>query len=268
MDRKINAFEVSELDQWVSHHQSLINRNPFREFMIHIRAALKDREIPILETVEDLFWLCQKYEGDNYYYDILTSDLQVLQGICHGILSDGVVNNEEIINLEKWLSDNQHLTSYYPYDEIRSLILTILRDGKIDQEERLILKAFINEFVNLKDVEMNNLIESKICNTPILGICTSEPSIVFPKKKICITGRLKRGSRRETQEMIESLGAQSVNSVSRSTDYLIVGDSGNPAWAFACYGRKVEQAIKLRKEGYAISIVHEFDFFDILDDQL
>ena len=30
----------------------------------------------------------------------------------------------------------------------------------------------------------------------------------------------------------------------------IVGDNGNPAWAFSCYGRKVEKAIDMRKGGH------------------
>ena len=31
--------------------------------------------------------------------------------------------------------------------------------------------------------------------------------------------------------------------MTKKTDYLIVGDNGNQAWAFACYGRKVEKAL-------------------------
>jgi hypothetical protein len=56
-----------------------------------------------------------------------------------------------------------------------------------------------------------------------------------------------------------------VNSVSRKTNYLIVGDDGNPCWAFACYGRKVEKAINLRKQGTQIIIVHENDFWREID---
>ncbi|GMA55471.1 hypothetical protein GCM10025857_68280 [Alicyclobacillus contaminans] len=48
------------------------------------------------------------------------------------------------------------------------------------------------------------------------------------------------------------------------TDYLVVGDQGNPCWAFSCYGRKVEKAVKLRKQGRRILIIHEVDFWDAL----
>lgn len=35
-----------------------------------------------------------------------------------------------------------------------------------------------------------------------------------------------------------------------------------PCWAFSCYGRKVEEAMNMRKQGYKISIVKEIDFID------
>lgn len=40
-------------------------------------------------------------------------------------------------------------------------------------------------------------------------------------------------------------------------------EKGNPCWAYACYGRKIEKAMELRKKGAQILIVHEADFLDI-----
>ena len=62
------------------------------------------------------------------------------------------------------------------------------------------------------------------------------------------------------------LGGSISKGITKTTDYLIVGDGGNPCWAFACYGRKVEAAVQLRKLGHQISLVHEFDFWDFVED--
>jgi hypothetical protein len=62
------------------------------------------------------------------------------------------------------------------------------------------------------------------------------------------------------------LGGIPLDSVTEDTDYLIVGDNGNLAWAFSCYGRKVERAVELRKKGHRIAIIHEFDFCDVIDE--
>lgn len=123
-DDEVNEKEINELRKWVNTHKELISRNPFNEFMTIIEETISN-EIPPKETIEDLFWLCQKYESDNYYYNAITTDLQTLQGICHGILSDGEISNKEIFELNTWLSENEHLNTYYPYDEIRSLIISI-----------------------------------------------------------------------------------------------------------------------------------------------
>lgn len=267
LDNVVHEKEISELKKWVASHKELINRNPFTEFMNIIENTISNK-IPPKETIEDLFWLCQKYENDNYYYNTVTSDLQILHGLCHGILADGVINEEEIYTLNKWLSENEHLSSYYPYDEIRSMILSIISDNKIEEEEILVLKAYFNQFINLRDSKTSEQIKVETSDIKISGHCTSNPDVVFENKSFCITGVLKRGNREDLQRDIIKLGGIPTNTITKKTDYLIIGDNGNPAWAFACYGRKVEKALSLRKEGHTIVLIHEFDFSDIIDDLL
>ncbi|MGM9478227.1 BRCT domain-containing protein [Pedobacter sp. GSP4] len=265
LDGEVNQQEISELQKWANAHDVLIGRNPFNEFM-NIIAEAASQQIPSKETIEDLYWLCQKYENDSVYYNPITSDLQTLQGLCHGILADGVIKDQEIIDLGKWLEGNEHLNTYYPYDEIRSLILSVLSDNKIDEEERLVLKAYFKEFVKLQDEDINEQIRKETEHINISGLCTSEPNVTFEGKTFCITGILQRISREGLKKKILSLGGIPTDSITLKTDYLIVGDNGNPAWAFSCYGRKVEKAINMRKDGHVIMLIHEFDFADIMDD--
>lgn len=264
-DKQINETEINELKNWADNHKNLIKRNPFREFMVIINEMVTSN-IPATDTLEDLFWLCQKYEGDNYYYNTVTTDLQTLQGICHGILADGIINENEVQELEEWLEQNSHLSNYYPYDEIRSLILTIVSDGKIEEEEILILKAYLKQFVALENNEVVAQIDKETFDIKISGHCTSDPDIQIDGKSFCVTGVLKSGNRKDIEKIITDMGGITTISVTKKTDYLIVGDNGNPAWAFACYGRKVEKALEMRKSGHQICLVHEFDFMDTIED--
>jgi len=264
-DQEVNQEEINELQKWASNHKELINRNPFKEFMTIIEETVSNN-IPATETIEDLFWLCQKYENDNFYYNGVTSDLQILHGICHGILADGVIDDKEVRDLEKWLEENTHLSTYYPYDEIRSLILSIVSDGKIDEEEKLVLKAYLNQFVNLENKEIEEQINRETNDINISGHCTSDPEIELDGKTFCITGVLKSGNRASLEKTISDLGGIPTKTLTKKTNYLIVGDNGNQAWAFACYGRKVEKALDLRKNGHKISLIHEFDFLDAIED--
>ena len=265
LDEQVNEKEINELKKWAENHRSLINRNPFKEFMTIIDETVSNN-IPATETIEDLFWLCQKYENDIYYYNAVTTDLQTLQGICHGILADGIINEKEVRDLEKWLDNNTHLSTYYPYDEIRSLMLSIVSDGIIEEEEILILKAYLNQFVNIENKEIAKQIDQDTADINISGHCTSDPNIDFDGKTFCVTGVLKSGNRSELENLISDLGGIPTRTVTKKTDYLIVGDNGNPAWAFACYGRKVEKALEMRKGGHQICLVHEFDFMDAVED--
>src|SRR6478735_3488668 len=244
IDGEINEHEIGELRQWASEHKNLINKNPFREFIISIE-EMAQHNLPSKEALEDLYWLTQKYEGDNYYFNSLTSDLKILQGICHGILSDGKINDREIVELNKWLDYHEHLSTYYPYDEIKSLLVNVLSDGKIVEEEKKTLKAYFNQFIKLHDTTTTNQIRDEISEVKISGLCTSNPIVSFHGKTFCITGVLKSGNRADIENDIKTLGGQIVDSITKNTDYLIIGDNGNPAWAYSCYGRKVEEAVLL-----------------------
>src|SRR5690606_38268060 len=100
LDNVVNTDEIHELKNWVKKHHDLVLRNPFREFMLIID-SITEEDLGLTETIEDLFWLCQKYEGDNYYYNAITTDLQILQGLCHGILADGEITDKEIFDLDR-----------------------------------------------------------------------------------------------------------------------------------------------------------------------
>ncbi len=88
-------------------------------------------------------------------------------------------------------------------------------------------------------------------------ICSLAPVFRF-------TGASKNGPRKELEQIIANNGGIFKNTVTKATDYLIVGNDGNPCWAFSCYGRKVEKAIELRKSGSNMLIVHEDDFWKAL----
>ena len=73
-------------------------------------------------------------------------------------------------------------------------------------------------------------------------------------------------TRKELTLTLEGVGGRVSKSITKKTDYLIVGADGSPCWTFSCYGRKVEQAVIARQSGSPILIVHEYDFWDALMD--
>ena len=266
-DYKISDDEVNELSHWCLQHANLIDRHPFNELIPMIQTAYQDG---ILEESEanDIVWLCNNFVSDSDYYNLVTSGLQFLGGLIHGILADGVITDSEIHTLKSWITSNDYLAGCYPFDEIESLLLTILMDGKITEDERNMLTAFLSNFIDLKysynltSADMETL-KSKYS---IGGICSVCQSIDFKNNLFCFTGQSTRATRNEIATIICHEGGNFKNNLTNSTRYLIVGNDGNPCWAYSCYGRKIEDAINRRKAGQRLTIVNEINFWDIIDD--
>ena len=268
-DRAVGTDEVTELVHWCEIHAELRDRHPFSELLPVVERACEDGVVTEDEA-KDILWLCSNFVDNCSYYDMVTSSIQFLAGMLHGLLADGELSDKEISSLKTWMEANEFLAGTYPFDEINSLLYVILEDKMITQREREALMALFSGVIdftssyNLSEKDFSQLREKY----SIGGICAVCPEITFDGKLFCFTGESYRAKRAEIMETITSLGGKARSSVSAKTDYLIVGNAGNPCWAYACYGRKIEEAMNLRKEGASIVIVNETDFWDAVDDAL
>lgn len=257
-DGKVNDQEVAQLISWVSRHKEFSDRHPFNELIPAIQTIVADGIVDEDEQA-DLLWLCKKLSSQSSFYDNVTAELQELQGFLAGIISDGVVTEEELAACQAWLDSHEHLRTCWPYDEIDSLIMAVMADGKIDSEEQEQLLAFFGQFVNAPG---HNAI-SKIDDQPLVtGVCAACPEITFDSRVFCFTGTSERGPRSYLAEIVEERGGVFNKCLRNDTSYLVIGAAGNPCWAYACYGRKVEEAVNRRKAGQNIVLVHEYDFWD------
>ena len=269
IDGIVNERESEELKNWYELHKHLINNHPFNEIVPVIDLAFSDQNLDI-EEAKSVLWLCDKFlnvNAEKLYFDLATSKIQRLQGIMHGIISDGKITDEEISSLDFWLSENSDLSGLYPYDEVYKLVKSVKDDGVITDEERNTLKAFFSTFVdtresvNLNEADVEQLQESY----SVGGVCANAPDVKIAGKNFCFTGSSQRASRDEIIKEIEDCGGKYLKGISKKLDYLIVGNDGNPCWAFSCYGRKVEKAMELQKNGVQIEIIDENDFWKAIE---
>lgn len=267
-DNGASEAEMAELTHWCELHSHLRDRHPFSELLPVVDAACADGVVTEDEA-KDILWLCNNFADNSSYYDMTTSSIQFLSGLVHGIMADGELSNREIAALSSWLNANDFLAGTYPFDEIHGMLCAILADGKITEDERNHLMALFSNILdftsslNLNRADFDELREKY----SISGICAACPDISFAGKIFCFTGESLRAKRAEIADIIDSLGGTLRSSVSTKTDYLIVGNSGNPCWAYACYGRKIEEAVALRQGGAKVVIVNETDFWDAVDDK-
>lgn len=259
IDSEINETETRFLQEWVEENRDAKLKHPYNELIPVVETALLDGTITS-EEYRDINWLCEKLTSREYY-DTITTDLQRLHAIMGGILSDGIIKESELLGLSDWLKKHNYLSTCYPYDEVDALVLSVMADKKISPDEHGMLRSLFSEFTAIHD-------EKVLKSVPIYdglsvkGVCAVCPQIVFDQKWFCFTGAFQKHSRTDLKELIYSLGGLFTDSIRKDLDYLVIGSDGNPCWAYACYGRKVEEVVSLRKTGMQVSLVHEYDFLD------
>lgn len=263
VDCRINETELGFLRYWLDEHRELSGRHPYNELLPIVEKAIEDSVLSDDER-QDILWLCERLRSSEYF-DKITADIQRLHAIVGAIASDGHVSEDELRGLSDWLAEHDHLKTCWPYDEIDSLVTKIMSDGRIDEEEHRVVHGFFSEFIALFD---NRTIVSPSLTegSSFVGLCAVCPEITFSQSTFCFTGASSKFSRAEFTDIVCRLGGDVLSSVSGKLNYLVIGADGNPCWAYACYGRKVEKAVELRKQGKRIVIVHENDFHDALAD--
>ncbi len=204
IDGKINKKEIEELNSWCNDYVGISSRSPFNELIPLIRDSISD-QILTQDEINNILWACKNLTTSNLYYDVITADIQRLHGILHGILADNKIEELELRQLSHWVAENIHLRGSYPYDEIDSVITSVLQDGKIDQQEHDFLKVFFSEFVNLPTstkIDQKELERLKKSIT-IPGICAVCPEIEFKNKVFCFTGVSTRAKRSDIAKIIQ-----------------------------------------------------------------
>lgn len=265
IDGKVTSGEVAMLRIWLGDHQDVANRHPFSEFIPALASAVEDGVLDAEER-EDIRWLCERLKSTDFY-DMVTADLQRLHALVGGIASDGSISVEEMRGLSDWLGEHEHLKTCWPYDEIETLTTKVLRDGHIDEGEHRMLLDFFNEFLAVLDER--TIVRPLAVNSPELSIgalCAVAPALSFKARKFCFTGASSKYKRADFEAVVQQLGGEALSNVTAKLDYLVIGAEGNPCWAFACYGRKVEKAVALRRKGVRVVILHENDFHDAVLD--
>lgn len=263
IDREINSSEIEFLNTWIEDKNELRDRHPFNELVPVIEHALADKLLTEEER-DDIVWLCNRLQSSEFY-DQITTDLQRLHAVVGGVVADTRITERELRGLSEWIESHNHLRGCWPYDEVGSLVTAVLADKIIDEQEHEMLFRYFSEFISILD-------SKTITSAPvaqgngITGLCAVCPEIEFRDRIFAFTGASARYPRSRLEKTVVDLGGRTASGPGKKVDYLVIGADGNPCWAYACYGRKVEKAVELRKSGVKMMIIHESDFHDAVVD--
>lgn len=242
-DFKINEIEINTIRKWISENSRFSKIYPFSIIMHMTIRILEDN---IITTEEKCLLLeeTKKYLSPDSFSES-TLAIQILIGILEGISCDKLIRYEELVDLQKWLHNNDHLKGNYPYDEIINILENVLRDGVITEEENCILYDLFKKFINPTESQNDGTIDLK-------------------DKMVCLSGDFTFGSKSDVELIIVNLGGIRVDSITSRTDILVVGGNGSSNWSFGNYGTKVKKALELNSKGKNIQIIGEDSFLEMI----
>ncbi len=187
---------------------------------------------------------------------LIVKSLNSLMGILSGMVSDGELNDKEILFLKTWSLENPHIAGEYPANIIYRRIHEVLLDNLITEEERTHL---LSELKNISGNDFSNT--GSALPEQIASIFDDDPHIVFEENEFVFTGDFLFGTRPACTQATLKRGATVKDYVTQNTNYLVIGSRCSPAWIVDNFGRKIQKAADMANSGeFEISIIREVDW--------
>lgn len=132
------------------------------------------------------------------------------------------------------------------------------------QDNPNILESFINHrWKRSKSQTANlNIIESELDPNEI------DKTTPFYNKNVSFTGRIEFLTKIEAAQVIANLGGKPQNNVTRSTNFLILGDLKYQHKQYGDKSSKHKKAEQLQKEGFVIEIMTEITFLEMIYEEI
>lgn len=178
---------------------------------------------------------------NNKFMDTMQFSRKLFPELEHHRLSD--------LNKYLNLNNNEHraisdcMSTKYLYDNIKKL----MKERKLE----------INDlWVGRRGIDIKSIVPD--------DIQIDEDNFFF-NRHIVFTGKLEKMERKTAMKLVVNLGGILDNSVTRSTNYLILGDNNYNAVLRGEKSSKHKKAEKLKLEGQDIDIIDELTFYDLLN---
>lgn len=173
-----------------------------------------------------------------------------LIGLARGLCADGLLNQLEVEFLQSWLAVNEGIVDNPIVSTLYDRVTTCLEDGFLDDGEHADLFSALTHF------SANNLETGELLKATTLPLCDPPPTIAFDGSQFCFTGIFNFGARSQCAKAVEERGG-TCGSLTKKTDYLVIGVYATESWKHSSFGNKIIKATEMRDDGLPISIVSE-----------
>lgn len=252
IDGRINEKEIDAIIQW---HRSMpeLNTSQF-ENLFKVLSEITTSDGINAEEKERFIQVLNLFKSTEFYKKH-TADVQRLHGVLAGLVCDTDLIIDELVCLNAWLKDHDHLEEDMLYQDIFGALRPLRTKKTLTTEEINSIFKLITRYVDPDDHgQLKKCVDSNDNPDFYKGVITLEEAVY------CFTGASTRFKKNEWKALVENNGGKFVDDMTLKVDYLVICNKGNSAWAHVSYGRKFEQAKKWQNEGNNIKIITEDDF--------
>lgn len=250
-DRTLNEQELLFLDVWLK-SQTYLQQDEDIEILIEfVRNALENPGQQI-DTSALLLHIDKLISIDFPPPLSIDGFVNELLGLIDGIAADGKLHDLEALKIGNWLCDHPEVALEWPGSTLVDRLRRIFEDGVITDDEREDFIETIKQITGCRPEETG-----QVTGTATEFLEDAVDQLLFEGKTFCFTGKFVSGTRQQVETIAIERGASTASDVSKKVDYLVIGIEASRDWKFASYGRKIEQAINLKRAGVPILILTE-----------
>lgn len=243
-DQQLQHGEVLLLQGWLELQEQTGDILDLADAIAHViedKKITSDEHDELLELISDCIEYGEKSDHDN-------DRINLVIGFLRGISADGEVSDKEFSKLKDVVFENADLKDVFPISAIYDILARNQNPSAVELNNihKVVCKLVGCDFSRDGDVEGGTTeLESDAMPDEVDGL------------KVCFTGKLQSGTRKELASTAITKGMIVSNSVTLDLDLLIIGSIPSRDWKFVNSGSKIQAGLKLKSAGAKIRLVTE-----------
>ena len=134
-DNKISDVEIVAFENWINEYIACIKETQLDDMVHILRKFIADKKVNA-DDIGKLSSMISRFQLKRSSQKDPTGAMQTLRGMIYGLTADTVINEEEILALEKWIKQHRYLSGNFTFTKIENKLNNILIGGKITQKEK------------------------------------------------------------------------------------------------------------------------------------
>ena len=150
---------------------------------------------------------------------VIDRQIDELIGIIKGVIADGHINQNEAEFLLRWMETNRAAAAHWPANVLQPRLASALYDGNLDDHEEGELLELI-----LQCAGGDAPAHGEASMSTVLPLTRPEPTVEFPDRSFCFTGKFCSGTRDWCEAQVVARGG-TIGAITKDLNYLVIGGS-------------------------------------------